>query len=324
MSPKKKAAPEFVLDYSGLQKGTRVQAENDGIFYSAEVVDVSTSKKRTKAPIKVHYPGYEDDWDEWVGPERLRSKAVKKVPAKSAKDSKKDDKGKESKPLEVEMGYWKIRGLGAVIRMILEYKGVKYTDNQYEDGTKWFKEDKPKILEKNPLANLPYIVCGNVCVCQTNSVLNYLGSRLRLNGPNPAARLLNDQLLNEIYDVRNGVIDLVYPFKKVSRSEEEYKESAMKRAEEPPFSKFEAILEKSGTDFFSASKPCTADFHIWEMLDQHKLMAAKMGKDDIFEKFPKCKAFHDRFRALPTLEKYFESDAYKLPCNNPMANAYFQ
>lgn len=38
-------------------------------------------------------------------------------------------------------------------------------------GEEWFKDRKPAILALNPLANLPYLVDGDTCVCQT-----FLGS----------------------------------------------------------------------------------------------------------------------------------------------------
>eukprot|EP00929_Paragymnodinium_shiwhaense_P114693 TRINITY_DN83161_c0_g1_i1.p1 TRINITY_DN83161_c0_g1~~TRINITY_DN83161_c0_g1_i1.p1 ORF type:complete len:309 (+),score=85.31 TRINITY_DN83161_c0_g1_i1:50-976(+) len=72
--PKPKTAP---VDYSGLEVGTKLRASVDGTFYAAEVVAVSTAAKRAKAPVKVHFSGYTDDYDEWVGADRLRSKALK-------------------------------------------------------------------------------------------------------------------------------------------------------------------------------------------------------------------------------------------------------
>jgi len=328
------------VDYSALEQGQRLQAESEGVYYAAEVVTVATGKKRAKAPVKVHFLGYTADYDEWVGADRIRSKALKasatskteKPPTKGLKSNTKvktTSTDKPKAPLEFEMGYWGIRGLGAVLRMIFEYKEAKYTDHIYSefcdppDGSKWFAEAKPKILEMNPLANLPYVICGNTCVCQTNAVLGFLGQKFRMAGFGKG-KLMNDQLLCEIYDVRNGMIDLAYSFKKVNRTEEEYKENAEMLAGKPPFRKFEAWLDKYETDYFSGPKPNTADFHIWEMLDQHKILAERFEKPSIFEDFPKCKAFYDRFRALPTLQKYFESDAYKYPINNHlMANAYF-
>jgi len=320
MAPKKtaKGAKKAVTyDYSELEEGMRVQAESEGVYYAAEVKVVSTSKNRSKAPVKVAWKGYDSAYDEWVSGDRLRSKAIKKVTPEAEEKEKRP-------PLEFNFGYWKIRGLGSVFRMIFEYKGVKYTDNQYAEGADWFGAAKPSILEKNPLANLPYVECGSDVVCQTNACLSYIGNKLRLNGGGYKARLLNEQLLCEIYDVRNTLIDLSYPFKTVCRTAEEHKEKSVKHVTGKPFSKFEAILEKNGTDYFCGKSPCTADFHIWEMLDQHKLLSAKHSCGDIFESIPKCKAFYDSFRALPGLQKYFDSEDYKLPVNNPIADAYFQ
>merc|ERR1719400_1073962 len=81
MAPKGAAKKEKKqYDYSGLQAGMRLQAESEGVFYAAEVVQVSTSKNRAKAPVKVSYKGYEG-YDEWVDGDRLRSKALKVMPA---------------------------------------------------------------------------------------------------------------------------------------------------------------------------------------------------------------------------------------------------
>lgn len=226
--------------------------------------------------------------------------------------------------MTVELGYWKIRGLGAVIRMILEYKEAAYNDVQYDSQDAWFKKRKPEIREINPLANLPYLIDGDICVCQTNAVMNYLGQKFELSGDDIQAKIWNAQLLCEIYDVREAMMDLVYPFKNVNRNEAEFIESAGKLLQKPIFSKFESWLEMYGYDYFCSSKPCTCDFHIWEMIDQHELLAKKFLKESPLANFPRCKAFYERFRGLPTLQKYFESDSYKLPINDPSENAYFQ
>merc|ERR1719223_2144736 len=55
--------------------GMNLQAECEGIYYSATVAQISTAKNRSKAPVKVSYKGYEG-YDEWLGGDRLRSKAL--------------------------------------------------------------------------------------------------------------------------------------------------------------------------------------------------------------------------------------------------------
>lgn len=79
-----------MADYSALTPGMKLQAESEGRYYSAEVLLVSTAAKRSKAPVKVHFIGYGEDYDEWMGASRLRSKALKgAVPAKKKDDPKK-------------------------------------------------------------------------------------------------------------------------------------------------------------------------------------------------------------------------------------------
>ena len=98
----------------------------------------------------------------------------------------------------------------------LSFVQADYQDVQYADGDTWFKGRKPQLLEMNPLANLPYFVDGDKCVCQTNAIFLYIGEKYGLGGSTPDEKLSNTQLLDEIYDVRNTMIDTVYPFKQVS------------------------------------------------------------------------------------------------------------
>lgn len=84
MAPKAKATKAY--DYSALAKGTTLQAESDGTWYAAEVVAVSEAPKRAKAPVKVHFKGYDNSYDAWLGGDRLRSKAVT---VKKVSDAKK-------------------------------------------------------------------------------------------------------------------------------------------------------------------------------------------------------------------------------------------
>jgi len=85
------------VDLSALEKGLTLSVEADGYYYVAEVVAVSTAKKRASAPVKVHYCGYTEESDEWVAVGRIRSKALKAAAAaaaggKDAKAAKKEKK----------------------------------------------------------------------------------------------------------------------------------------------------------------------------------------------------------------------------------------
>merc|ERR1719387_40310 len=219
-----------------------------------------------------------------------------------------------------EFGYWKIRGLAAPCRMMLAYGGVKYKENQYAIGESpdWFKDHKPELLKTNPLVNLPYIKHGNKVITQTNAVMMYIAKLARLGGK--ADPSMVEMLLCDVYDLRNNVIDMVYWFKSVNRTVGEFNKNKATFIEEkvkPFMVKYEAMLTKGGKKFFCGMSPTAADFHIFEMLDQTSMMAKDFGKPSPMEGFPKVQEFYDNFKALPKLQSYFNSDAYKLPCNNP-------
>lgn len=92
MAPRAKGSKKdaVMYDYSGLSQGIKLEAEADGKYYPAEVLVVSTSQKRAKAPVKVHFVGYEADYDIWLGGDSLRSKWLKKLSAPRKETERKE------------------------------------------------------------------------------------------------------------------------------------------------------------------------------------------------------------------------------------------
>ena len=84
-----------------------------------------------------------------------------------------------------------------------------------------------------------------------------------------------------------------------------------------PFAKYEASLKLSQTPYFCGDAPCACDFAIWEMLDVYTKVAADLSAPPPLAELPLCAAFHQRIRELPQLAGYFDSPAYRLPCNSP-------
>jgi glutathione S-transferase len=68
----------------------------------------------------------------------------------------------------IVLGYWSIRGLGEVVRLFLEYLGLKYDEVKYADRAKWFEEDKPKL--NTPFPNLPYLKDGDKVISETGNI----------------------------------------------------------------------------------------------------------------------------------------------------------
>jgi hypothetical protein len=227
------------------------------------------------------------------------------------------------------IGYWDIRGLAAPLRMMLEYANAQYEDKRYTvtkagsgwDTTHWFKGDKPGLLEQNAFINLPYVQLGDKVVTQSNAVYTFVGKKLNLNGRGDDTQISNQEVLCQVMDLRNEVIQMCYATKDAN----EYKTQMKKHLNDGGSShahmaKFEGSLKQRGTAFMCGNKPCSGDFHLWEMLDQHEMMAKDVGCSSVLDKYPLMKAFYEKFKGLPQLESYFTSDAYKLPVNNKMAH----
>merc|ERR1711907_540125 len=122
--------------------------------------------------------------------------------------------------MPMEIGYWKIRGLGAPLRMMAAYKDEEVTHYAANSGEMWFGGRKPELLPKNSLINLPFIVNGDDVVTQSNSCLLYLGYKLQIDKPELMTK--NHQALDQIMDLRNDFVKICYPFAGPCKSEEEF------------------------------------------------------------------------------------------------------
>jgi hypothetical protein len=94
-------------------------------------------------------------------------------------------------PEELEVGYWTIRGLGAPCRAMVLAAGIRLKATCHDvkptaqggyDRSDYVAQ-RVALREKNPLANLPYVVDEHgTLVAQSNACLLYLGRRLDMLG----------------------------------------------------------------------------------------------------------------------------------------------
>jgi len=225
------------------------------------------------------------------------------------------------KASKIQVGYWKIRGLAAPLRMMCEFAGAPYESVEYLvtgtpgnwDRSSWFSV-KPGFLAKNPLANLPYVQDGDVVVTQSNACLTYLGRKFGLAGKDDKELTKMEQILAEVFDLRNEFLIVAYKTGGIEKDLVDHLGTAVKS-----LTKLEEWFKFNNTLFSVSDKPLAADFHLWEMLDQHELLSQHLKRGSLVGKFERLKRFYDTFRGLPQLKKYFEGDSYKLPVNNTMA-----
>jgi len=227
----------------------------------------------------------------------------------------------------ITVGYWNIRGLAAPLRMQIMYSGVPLESVTYDivvdpetgksDASAWFNT-KPDLKVVNPLINLPYIKDGDKLITQSNACLLYLGRKLKMLGSSECEQIKCEELLCEVMDLRNSVVGFVYSDKGTIKDEvDSYLKSngVAKILDKLNLSK----LSNAGP-FFVGNKASSPDFHIFEMIDQFKIMAKVHSSDDIIQNYVALEQFHVDFRNLSKNQKYLQSKLSTYPMNGKSAS----
>uniref|UniRef100_A0A6U2H7W0 glutathione transferase n=1 Tax=Hemiselmis andersenii TaxID=464988 RepID=A0A6U2H7W0_HEMAN len=229
---------------------------------------------------------------------------------------------------KVTIAYAPVRGLGAAIKMCCEFAGADYEVFEYQgvenklEVDAWREgwwADKPAMYEKNSMINIPFVVDGETVVSQSNACLTYLGRKYKLLGSNDAELTKVEQCLCELMDLRNTVVGICYgpPDTYEQRAKDHFDNYV-----QVSFGKFEKWLTVNKTKFLGADVPTVADFHMFEMLDQHETWCKPLGKPQPLDKFPLLKELHTNIRTHPNLAKYFDGPQYKLTINAKRANFF--
>mmetsp|Transcript_11098 Transcript_11098/g.32854 ORF Transcript_11098/g.32854 Transcript_11098/m.32854 type:complete len:270 (+) Transcript_11098:68-877(+) len=230
----------------------------------------------------------------------------------------------------IEVGYWNIRGLAAPLRMMCVYAGARFKVVDFEAiekpgggyvTDKWFKDTKPALLRQNALTNLPYVKAESTVVTQSNACLTFLARRFDLMGSSEDEVTKNEQCMCQVMDMRNDAVGLFYGGFGPDKQEvfESKKIVYYEKNVTVHYSKFENWLQQKGTKYLAADSPTAADFHFWEMLDQHEELGRFLKKPSHLDSYPLLQAYYVRFRALPQLKAYFDGPLAKYPINNKMA-----
>merc|ERR1719162_548850 len=67
------------------------------------------------------------------------------------------------------------------------------------------------------------------------------------------------------------------------------------------YGKLESFMKQRGTSYLCAAAPTVADFHLFEMVDQHERMAKFSGQPSAVAGFPALKGIYDAMLAEPKL-----------------------
>merc|ERR1712005_34543 len=103
---------------------------------------------------------------------------------------------------------------------------------------------------------------------------------------------------------------VVYPFGD-AKTKDEFPAVAKKHLEGSTQTNMKKLEGFCKGPYMCGNTPQSGDFHVFEMLDQHKDIAASLKMDDPMDACPKLKALHAAFKADAKLASYFEAVCYK-------------
>ena len=249
---------------------------------------------------------------------------------------------------KITLGYWSTKGLGSASRQMIIYAGVpliakiykvlpKEENNQiiYE-GSSWHDNDKIDLKKKNSLINLPYLKYfkdyKEFIISHSNTCLTFLGKEFGMFGETQEEELECEQLLQETVDLRSIVTRFAYTHFN-SKDEEllaakEVYNTTFENSNSGKLQKFEHWLsskEKSKTKLFLVgNKISSPDFNLFDTLDLYcefllyYNFVENADNNNVFAvlEYPLISDFFNNFKQLPKMQKYFESELYKLPFTN--------
>ena len=249
---------------------------------------------------------------------------------------------------KIILGYWSTKGLGSASRQIIIYAGIPLVAKIYKvlpknengeinyEGSSWHDNDKIELKKKNSLINLPYLQFlkddEEYVISHSNTCLTFLGKEFGMFGQTSKEQIECEQLLQESVDLRSVLTKFAYTH--FLNKEEEFfaaKEvfiSAFEKSNSGKLQKFEHWLNSKDNNlsknFLVGNNISSPDFNLFDTLDLYKKFLLHYnfveGAEDnnVFNLagYPLISEFFNNFKLLPKLQKYINSELYKLPFTN--------
>ena len=249
---------------------------------------------------------------------------------------------------KIILGYWSTKGLGSASRQMIIYAGIPLVAKIYKvlpkeengeinyEGSSWHDNDKIELKKKNSLINLPYLQFlkddEEYVISHSNTCLTFLGKEFGMFGQTSKEQIECEQLLQESVDLRSVLTKFAYTH--FLNKEEEFfaaKEvfiSAFEKSNSGKLQKFEHWLNSKDNNlsknFLVGNTISSPDFNLFDTLDLYKKFLLHYnfveGAEDnnVFNLagYPLISEFFNNFKLLPKLQKYINSELYKLPFTN--------
>ncbi|XP_012695900.1 glutathione S-transferase 3-like [Clupea harengus] len=201
---------------------------------------------------------------------------------------------------KIVLYYFNGRGKMESIRWLLAAAGV-----HFEEVNLTKREQYEKLLNDGALMfqQVPLVEIDGMQLVQTKAIMNYIAGKYNLNGKDLKERVMIEMYSEGLCDCMEMIMMLV--FKKAQE-----KETQLGVIKGKVTSRYFPVYEKalSGSQYLVGSQLSRADVHLMEAT----LMLEELFPT-ILSTFPNLKAFQDRMRSLPTINKFLQPGSQRKP-----------
>ena len=196
---------------------------------------------------------------------------------------------------KVVHGYWGIRALAQVDRLLLAYTGAVWEDTLYTAPEQWFGKDKEGLGLSFP--NIPYLIDGEYKLTESSAIMRYIPKRF--GKPELLGKDLKDQgvvdcLLGVFGDTRQAFQPLFFD------KEWETKVAGAVAKAEPKLKQFSDFY---GEKEFALGYVTVFDFWIAEFSHWVEKISP-----ETYAKFGFLKKVREAIESLPAIKAYYESE----------------
>ena len=213
----------------------------------------------------------------------------------------------------MELGYWKIKGAGHPLRMLLAHEKVEFKNTLYDTPESWFGKKETMGFD---FPNLPYLIDGDVKITETSAIPQYIAFKLNkpeLTGKPGFDKIKYLEIVGVIKDILDNLGKIFYAAEGHEKIYDDQKDRFF-------YGKSEKLEKFLGDKEFLLGYFTYADILLANTFATLDTVSIKLAKPSTFEKYPKLKAHAERVFNIPTIKAFLASEEGQLPALPPHYN----